>query len=63
MGQKSKKDIQAQTSSTSNKRINEKREIAIDKLRKLGESDQNVKKIITSLERYCSIILESLEIK
>lgn len=64
MGRKSNQECLApEPLASEDRRTAEKRTIVIEKLRKLGETDQNINDIINSLECYCAIILQSLEIK
>lgn len=43
------------------KRTLEKREEVKEKLKLLGETDENIERTIISIERYCNIVLESLK--
>jgi len=43
------------------KRTLEKRRQVKDKLKHLSETDENIEQIITSIEHYCQLVLQSIK--
>ncbi|MBC8474891.1 MAG: hypothetical protein H8D53_00460 [Bacteroidetes bacterium] len=56
-----KRNKEIESALTKDKRTLEKRKEVKEKLKQLGETDEHTEQILTSIERYCQLVLHSIK--